>query len=72
VLPRLALVATSTALGLLLGEIALRVLGFEDELARRNTVYDARYGNVVGSPLFGQPVEAVPGRRLEIGARFRF
>jgi len=46
VLPRLALVATSTALGLLLGEIALRVLGFEDELARRNTVYDARYGTV--------------------------
>jgi len=32
----------------------------------------ARYGNVVGSPLFGRAVEAVPGRRLEIGARFRF
>jgi TonB-dependent receptor-like protein/carboxypeptidase family protein len=32
----------------------------------------ARYGNVVGSPLFGRAVEAVPGRRVEIGARFRF
>jgi len=32
----------------------------------------ARYGNVVGSPLFGRAVEAVPGRRVEVGARFRF
>ena len=37
-----------------------------------NHLNPTRYGNVVGSPLFGQPVEAVPGRRLEIGARFRF
>jgi hypothetical protein len=31
-----------------------------------------RYGNVVGSPLFGRPVEAGPPRRVEIGTRFRF
>jgi len=37
-----------------------------------NHLNATRYGNVVGSPLFGQPMEAVPGRRLEIGARFRF
>src|SRR5262249_13217672 len=31
-----------------------------------------RYGNVVTSSLFAQPVEAGPPRRLELGARFRF
>jgi Carboxypeptidase regulatory-like domain/TonB dependent receptor len=31
-----------------------------------------RYGNVIGSPLFAQAVEAGPGRRVEIGTRFRF
>jgi hypothetical protein len=31
-----------------------------------------RYGNVVGSPLFGHAVEAGPPRRVEIGTRFRF
>ncbi|PYQ55906.1 MAG: hypothetical protein DMF78_00565 [Acidobacteria bacterium] len=31
-----------------------------------------RYGNVIGSPLFGRPVEAGPPRRLEVGLRFRF
>ena len=37
-----------------------------------NRLNPTRYGNVVGSPLFAQPVEAVPGRRVEIGTRFRF
>ena len=31
-----------------------------------------RYGSVVGSPLFGRPVEARPARRVEVGARLRF
>jgi hypothetical protein len=37
-----------------------------------NHLNATRYGNVVGSPLFGRPVEAAAGRRLELGARFRF
>ena len=43
---RLGLVIFGTALGLLAGEIALRAIGFREEVARRNTVFDPRYGTV--------------------------
>ena len=43
---RLALVVFGTALGLLVGEIALRAFGFREEMARRSTVFDPRYGTV--------------------------
>ena len=29
-------------------------------------------GTVIGSPLFGQPILAEPGRRLELGATISF
>src|SRR5690606_17311391 len=35
-----------TAAGLGIGECALRAVGFEEEMARRGTVYDPRYGTV--------------------------
>ncbi|HEY8150798.1 MAG TPA: TonB-dependent receptor [Vicinamibacteria bacterium] len=37
-----------------------------------NHLNATRYGNVVSSPLFGRAVDAGPGRRVEVGARFRF
>jgi lysophospholipase L1-like esterase len=45
-LKRLGLVFFGTALGLLAGEIALRAIGFREEVARRSTVFDPRYGTV--------------------------
>lgn len=43
---RLGLVILGTALGLLAGEIALRAIGFREEVARRSTTFDPRYGTV--------------------------
>ena len=43
---RLSLVLFGTLLGLVAGEVAVRALGFEEELARRQTAFDPRYGTV--------------------------
>jgi len=43
---RLLLVLFGTVLGLAIGELGVRALGFEEELARRSTVFDPRYGTV--------------------------
>jgi len=45
-LGRLLLVVAGTCAGLGLGEIALRAVGFDDEMARRQTTFDPRYGTV--------------------------
>jgi hypothetical protein len=37
-----------------------------------NHLNATRYGNVIGSALFGRPVDAAAARRVEAGARFRF
>jgi hypothetical protein len=37
-----------------------------------NRLNPIRYGSVLGSPLYATPVAALPGRRIELGARFRF
>lgn len=46
VLSRLSLVLLGTAAGLGVGECSLRMIGFEEEMARRSTVFDPRYGTV--------------------------
>ncbi len=45
-LSRLVLVLLGTAAGLGIGECGLRAAGFDEEMARRRTVYDPRYGTV--------------------------
>lgn len=45
-LARLALIAIGTLSGCLVSECGLRILGFEEEMARQRTVFDPRYGTV--------------------------